>query len=122
MTHSGRTTKRRRALLKKSRVCHYCGRETDTAVKQLYPTVEHFIPRHFEKQLGERRIVLACHWCDKTKSLLTGDEYLIILNEEQAKAAKFETAQVYVTKRCKKLMLEKYRELRLQENKEKEIA
>lgn len=101
--------RRKRLIAENGICCHYCTRETDEAVKTLFPVVEHFIPRHMEKQVGEKKLVLACNWCDKTKGMLTGPEYIAIVQEFLARYPRFEVAQMYISRKCKALNRDRHR-------------
>lgn len=99
---SGETKRIRAKFLIATKVCHYCTRETDPETKHLFPIVEHFIPRSREHERGERRLVLACAWCDKRKGQMFGEEYLLILMEE-TREIPFEKAMAAIKRRCKKI-------------------
>ena len=101
----------RNNLLAVSIKCHYCTRDTNPEKpKGLFPVVEHFIPRSREKERGEKKLVLACNWCDKRKGQMYGEEFLLII-EEETREMSFEKAMPAIKKRCKAINDRMSREL-----------
>lgn len=74
------STKRRVQRLYKAQDgrCHYCQLLIDLTTLQPYPrapTIDHVIPISRGGKNTRENLVLACHFCNKRKGDMTGDEF-----------------------------------------------
>lgn len=75
-----RAAVRRKLWREQKGKCYYCPNTFNPAIEAEQPILEHFIPRHMRKPGKKHILVLSCKWCDKTKGMLTGFEYMEIVN------------------------------------------
>ncbi len=66
---------RRTNLIKKKKVCQYCGRK----VGDSSGTLDHFIPKSKGGIRSKRNIKLACKKCNSVKGDMDGDKWMKIL-------------------------------------------
>jgi 5-methylcytosine-specific restriction endonuclease McrA len=93
---------RARARLMERQVgrCRYCERLLNMGTRELLPILDHFVPR---SRGGTRRdLVLACHWCDKTKGAMHGGDFLrLIYWETVGRGLTFNQARSAINRKAK---------------------
>ena len=80
---SGTTARRRARLMKEQNgLCFYCERPVGTGGKELFPVVEHYIPRALGGKGQGVKLVLACKFCDSSKGCIPGPDFLSLVRRQ----------------------------------------